>query len=342
MSGRLVLIGGRPQDRGGPPHFFPVLVGLDRRSGDAGRRPPTRRRRRGSGRRAAASPRTGCRAPRTPRRAPPAPRPVPSRSRRPREARPRCGSGDRPARAAPRCRRRPARHAAPAPRADARARPTAGAPQRIGPCGRRAVFVRREDRGGASTPAAAHPAAARPGYSTEKSTAAPAPCRSATKSAQPVRQRLLAAHRGQRGHRHVQAVGGLLDGAGQQRVRGQLGEDPVAVIQRGPHRRGRTAPCAAGCRPSTRRRRPAVRAGRTGSPSSREPPACVGVRSASASPQLVEDRIDLRGMRGHVDGHLAGHHVALLPGRHQVAHRLGGAADHRRLRGGHHRDHDVA
>ena len=37
-------------------------------------------------------------------------------------------------------------------------------------------------------------------------------------AAQPVRQRLLAAHAGQGGQRHVETAGGLLDGVGEQRV----------------------------------------------------------------------------------------------------------------------------
>lgn len=48
--------------------------------------------------------------------------------------------------------------------------------------------------------------------------------------------------------------------------------------------------------------------------------------------QFVEDRVDLRGVRCYVDGHLTGQHVALLPGGHQVAYRLGGPADHGGLR----------
>ena len=91
---------------------------------------------------------------------------------------------------------------------------------------------------GESMSAAARPPAARSGYSTEKSTAAPALCRSASEAAQPVRQLLLAPHGGQSGQRHVEASRGLLDGVGQQRVRGQLREDPVAVLQRRLHRRG--------------------------------------------------------------------------------------------------------
>ena len=46
-------------------------------------------------------------------------------------------------------------------------------------------------------------------------------------------------------------------------------------------------------------------------------------------------------MRGDIDGDLAGHHITLLPGRDQIANRLGGTADHRGLRRGHHRHHDV-
>ena len=46
-------------------------------------------------------------------------------------------------------------------------------------------------------------------------------------------------------------------------------------------------------------------------------------------------------MQCDVDGDLAGHHVTLLPGRDQLADRLGGTADHRGLRRGHYRHHDV-
>ena len=56
---------------------------------------------------------------------------------------------------------------------------------------------------------------------------------------------------------------------------------------------------------------------------------------------LAEDRIDLRRMKGDIGGDLAGHHLPLLPGRDQIANRLGGTADHRGLRRGHHRHYDV-
>ena len=56
--------------------------------------------------------------------------------------------------------------------------------------------------------------------------------------AQPVRQCLLAPHAGQRSYRHVEALGGLLDGVGEQGVGCQLREDPVAVFQRRLHRGG--------------------------------------------------------------------------------------------------------
>lgn len=50
------------------------------------------------------------------------------------------------------------------------------------------------------------------------------------KAAQPVWQRLSAAHAGQGGHRYFAAAGGLFERADEQRVRRQFGEDPVAVL----------------------------------------------------------------------------------------------------------------
>ena len=158
--------------------------------------------------------------------------------------------------------------------------------------------------------------------------------------AQSVRQRLLAAHAGQCGYRHVEAVGGLLDGMSEQGVWRQLGENPVAVFKRGLHRRGEPHRVPQVVRPvpgvahrlvaRVEQRRRIVR-------NFRRHRAELGQDIG----QLVEDRIDLGGVRGDVDGHLAGHYVALLPGRDEIANRLGCAADDGGLRGGHHRDHDV-
>ncbi len=111
---------------------------------------------------------------------------------------------------------------------------------------------------------------------------------------------------------------------------GQLGEDPVAVFEGGLHRRGEAYGVAQVVHPVVG---VAVgpRAGRTRSPSSRDfrlQRADFGERFG----QFVEDRVDLRGVRCYVDGHLTGQHVALLPGGHQVAYRLGGPADHGGLR----------
>ena len=80
-------------------------------------------------------------------------------------------------------------------------------------------------------------------------------------AAQPVRQLLFAAHAGQSGQRHVEAAGGLLDSVGEQRVRRQLREDPVAVLQSGLHRRGEPHRVAQIVRPSSRRRTPAASRG---------------------------------------------------------------------------------
>ena len=126
----------------------------------------------------------------------------------------------------------------------------------------------------------------------------------------------------------------------EQRVRCQLGEDPVAVLQSGPHRRGEPhrAPQIVHPIPAVAHRLLArVEQRRRVEGNFR----CHRLELREDVGQLVEDRIDLRRMRGDVDGDLAGHHVTLLPRRHQLAHRLGGAADHRGLRRGHHRHHDV-
>ena len=49
----------------------------------------------------------------------------------------------------------------------------------------------------------------------------------------------------------------------------------------------------------------------------------------------------MRGVRCQVHGHLAGHHLALLPRRDQVTHRLCRPTNHGGLRRGHNRDHDI-
>ena len=121
------------------------------------------------------------------------------------------------------------------------------------------------------------------GYRTAKSTAAPALCRSATKSAQPVRHLLLPAHAGQRRQPDVEAAGVLLDGVGQQRVRRQFAEDPVAVLQRRLHRGGEADRVAQVVHPVVGVARRQRRAGRTGSRSSTGPSAPSG-RVSSSTP----------------------------------------------------------
>ncbi len=158
--------------------------------------------------------------------------------------------------------------------------------------------------------------------------------------AQPVGQWLFAAHAGQRSRRHVEAAGGLVDRVGQQGVGGQLGEDPVAVFEGGLHRRGEAYGVAQVVHPVVGVAvglLARVERGRRVVGDFRLQRADFGERFG----QFVEDRVDLRGVRCYVDGHLTGQHVALLPGGHQVAYRLGGPADHGGLRGGHHRDHGV-
>ena len=160
------------------------------------------------------------------------------------------------------------------------------------------------------------------------------------KATQPVWQRLFAAHAGQSSQRHVETAGGLLESVGEQRVRRQLREDPVAVLQSGLHRRGEPHRAAHVVHPVpgvAHRLLARVEQGRRVEGNFR----CHRIELGECVGQLVEDRIDLRRMRGDVDGDLAGHHVTLLPGRDQLANRLGGTADHRGLRRGHHRHHDV-
>ena len=59
------------------------------------------------------------------------------------------------------------------------------------------------------------------------------------------------------------------------------------------------------------------------------------------SREIGEDGIDLWRVRGDVDGHLAGHHIGGLPGRHQFANRVGGATDDCGLRRGEYRHHHI-
>ena len=135
-------------------------------------------------------------------------------------------------------------------------------------------------------------------------------------------------------------AGGLLESVGEQGVRRQLGEDPVAVLQSGLHRRGEPHHAAHIVRPIAgieRRLLARVEQGRRVEGNFR----CHRVQLCEYVGQLAEDRIDLRRMKGDIDGDLAGHHITLLPGRDQIANRLGGTADHRGLRRGHHRHHDV-
>ena len=118
------------QHRGGAPTLSTVLVGLHAK---ARRRVTPRLRQRLTGVSSSSSSICSKRTSRTSARVAEdlcGRRPAPSRSRRHPEGRPRHVLGDRPATAARRCRPRPARRAAPAPRAAVRARPAAGVPRR--------------------------------------------------------------------------------------------------------------------------------------------------------------------------------------------------------------------
>ena len=146
---------------------------------------------------------------------------------------------------------------------------------------------------------------------------------------------LVTSHRGQRRKRDVQAPACLLDGEGQQRVRGQLPEDPIAVLQRCLQRCDEPHGVAQIVHPVRGiplrhiawvvQRRRVVRDG--------------GFHRRQFFQRLLEIvqyRIDLRRVRSDIHGHLACHHVALLPRRHQFTNRFGRSADDGRLRGGDH------
>ena len=161
------------------------------------------------------------------------------------------------------------------------------------------------------------------------------------KATQPVWQRLFAAHTGEGGHWYVETAGGLLESMREQRVGRQLGEDPVTVLQSGLHGGGEPHHAAHIVRPIAgieRRQLARVEQGRRVEGDFR----CHRVQLCEHVGQLAKDRIDLRRVKGDIGGDLARHHIALLPGRDQIANRLGGTGDHRGLRRGHHRHHDVA
>ncbi len=159
-------------------------------------------------------------------------------------------------------------------------------------------------------------------------------------AAQAVGHLLLAPQRRQGGQGDVEAACGLVDGVGQQRVRRQLAEDPVTVLERGLHRRGEPHGVAEVVHPVVGVEEGLVARVVQGRGVVRNR-RLHWVDVLERLGQLVEDRIDLGRVGRDVDGDLTGHHTALLPRRHQLADRLGGAADDRRLRRGDHRQHDV-
>ena len=153
-------------------------------------------------------------------------------------------------------------------------------------------------------------------------------------------ERLRQVARRQRGDGHVEGGGILLDGAGEQRMRRQFTENPEAVFEGRLHGRGEShgvtqvfGPVVGVERRSLSRvpqRRGVV--GHVGRP---------GLQPGESLNELIEDRIHLRRVGGHVHIHLRGHlerrHTLLLPGRDQVADGPGVASDERRRRRGHHR-----
>ena len=157
---------------------------------------------------------------------------------------------------------------------------------------------------------------------------------------QAVRRLLPTAHPGNRRHRDVQRGSGLIDGANQEGVRRQFGEDAEAVLECGLSRSGEpdgvtqvvhpVVDVAVGLLTRIERRRGVVRDLRD--------QRCDVVEHPG---QLFEDRLDLWGVRCDVDGHLAGHDLALLPLGDDATHGFGGTTDHGRRRGGHHGDHNI-
>ncbi len=162
----------------------------------------------------------------------------------------------------------------------------------------------------------------------------------AQQAAQSVGHLLFATHGGQRRHPHVQAAGGLVDGVGQQGVRCQFGEHPETVLERGLHRRGESHGVAQIFNPVVgvaMRQIARVEVGGRVIRNLRLP----GLEVDQHLGQLVEDRVDLRGVGRDVDGDLAGHDFALLPRLDQFANGFGCATDDRGLRRGHHGHHDI-
>ena len=151
---------------------------------------------------------------------------------------------------------------------------------------------------------------------------------------------MVAAHARQRRQWHVQAVRGLLNGVGQQWVRCEFGEDPIPVLQCGPHRCGEPHRATQVVHPVlgiAHRFLARVESG-CGVVRNLRCPGCDVRQNAG---QFVEDWIDLGRMRGDIDGDLPGHHVTLLPGCHQLPNCVSCAADHRRRGRGHHRHHRI-
>ena len=141
-----------------------------------------------------------------------------------------------------------------------------------------------------------------------------------------MRQRLLPAHARHGLDRDARGVGGLLDRTGQQGVRGGLAEHPVSVVQGGldrrreAHRLPQVVDPVTGVEGGSGAR---ILKGRRVIRHLRFPRNQVG----ECSGQVGEDGVDLRRVRGDVDGHLAGHHVDGLPCGHQFTDRIGRAAD---------------
>ena len=155
-----------------------------------------------------------------------------------------------------------------------------------------------------------------------------------------MRCRLFAAQAGQCRRGSLQPLRGLLDGAGQQGVRGEFAEDPVAVLECSPNGRGEAHGLPKVVHPVpgiALRDRARIGTGSRVKRNLRRHRCEICQRGG----EVGEDRIHLRRVRGDVDGHFACHDVPALPVGDQLADLRGVAADHRALGRGDHRHDDV-
>ena len=156
-----------------------------------------------------------------------------------------------------------------------------------------------------------------------------------------MRQWLFAAHARHGLHRDTGGLSGLFDRTDQQGVRSGLAEHPVTVFQgrldshREPHRLPEVVDPVIGVEGRLRPR--VIQGGRVV-----RHLGFLWNQFCEFGGQVGENRVDLRRVRGHVHGHLAGHHIDGFPGGYQFPNRIGRAADDGGFRRGEHRHHDIS